>query len=197
MRSWYIGLPHSGLFHWTQCSEISFMLSQTARFPSLYGWVIYTYSCCCSVAQSCLTLREPMDCSMPGLPVPHHLPEFAQVHAHCIGDAIQPSHPLMPYSPSTLDLSQHQGLFQWVICSNQVTKILELQFQHHPSNEYSGLIPLKIDWSKGLSGIFSSTTVRRHQFLGILPSLLSSSHHHTWPLYTYIYMCILYTAFIY
>ena len=66
--------------------------------------------CCCSVAQSCLTLCDPMDCSTPGLPVPHHLPEFAQVH--CIGDAIQPSHPLMPSSPFTLSLSQHQGLFQ-------------------------------------------------------------------------------------
>ena len=56
--------------------------------------------------------REPMNCSMPGLPVPHYLPEFAQVHVHCISDAIQLSHPLMPSSPSTLNLFQHQGLFQ-------------------------------------------------------------------------------------
>ena len=53
-----------------------------------------------------------MDSNMPGLPVPHHLPEFAQVHVHCIDDAIQPSHPLTPSSPSALDLFQHQGLFQ-------------------------------------------------------------------------------------
>ena len=70
------------------------------------------YVGCCSVAQSCSTLCDPMDCSMAGLPVSHHLPEFAQVHVHCISDAVQPSHPLMPSSPSFLSLSQHQGLFQ-------------------------------------------------------------------------------------
>ena len=67
---------------------------------------------CCSVAQSCPTLCNTMDCSTPGLPVPHHLPEFAQVHVHCIGDAIQPSHSLTPSSSSTFNLSQHLGLFQ-------------------------------------------------------------------------------------
>ena len=84
--------------------------------------------CCCSVTQSCLTLCNPMDCSMPGLPVPHHLPKFAQVHVRCIGNAIQPSHPLM--LSSALGLSQHQGLFQRVGYSHQVTKTLELQLQH-------------------------------------------------------------------
>ena len=64
------------------------------------------------VLQLCPTLFDPMDCSMPGLPVHHQLPKFAQVHVHCIGDAIQSSHPLMPSSPSALNLSQHQGLFQ-------------------------------------------------------------------------------------
>ena len=64
-------------------------------------------TCCCSVTQSCLTLCDPMDCSMPGLPVPHRLLKFAQVHVHGISDAIQPSHPLMPSSPSALNLSQH------------------------------------------------------------------------------------------
>ena len=71
----------------------------------------YMNSNCCSFAQLCLTLCEPMDCSMPGLPVPHYLLEFAQVHVHCIGDAFQPSHPPMPSSPA-FSLSQHQGLFQ-------------------------------------------------------------------------------------
>ena len=78
----------------------------------------------------CLTLCDPMDCSTPGLPVPHHLLRFAQVHVHCFGDAIQPSHPLMPSCSSTLNLSQHQGLFQWASCSHQMTKILEFQLQH-------------------------------------------------------------------
>ena len=66
----------------------------------------------CSVTQLHPTLCDPMDCSTPGLPVPHHLPKFAQVNVHCIGDAIQPSHPLMPSSPSVLNLSQKQGLSQ-------------------------------------------------------------------------------------
>ena len=72
----------------------------------------------------------PMDHSTPGLLIPHHLPKFAQVHILCIGDAIQLSHPLMPHSPSALNLSQHQGLFQWVSCLHQMSKILEFQLQH-------------------------------------------------------------------
>ena len=71
--------------------------------------------------KSCPTLCDHMDCSMPGLCVPHHLPEFAQVHVPCISDVIQPSHPLTPSSPA-LNFSQHQGLFQWVICLDQMTK---------------------------------------------------------------------------
>ena len=86
--------------------------------------------CCCSVTQLCPTLCNPMDCSTPGLHVPHHLPKFVQVHIHLIGDALQPSHPLMPSSPSALNLSQKQGLFQWVICMHQMTKILEFKLQH-------------------------------------------------------------------
>ena len=74
-------------------------------------------------------VSDPMDCSTPGLPVPHHFPVFAQVHVHCIGDAVQPSHPLSPPSPPALNLSQHQGLVQWVGCWHQVAKGLELQHQ--------------------------------------------------------------------
>ena len=84
---------------------------------------------CCSVAQLCPTLCSSMDCSMPGFSGPHCLPKFTQVHVHCIGDVIQPSHPLMPSSPSALNLSQHHGLFQWVNCLHQMTKILEFQLQ--------------------------------------------------------------------
>ena len=65
-----------------------------------------------SVAQSPLTLCNPMGCSTPGFPVHHQLPELAQTHAHCLGDAIQPSHPPLSPSPLTFNLSQHQGLFQ-------------------------------------------------------------------------------------
>ena len=84
----------------------------------------------CSAAHSCPTLCDPTDRSTPGLPVPHHLLRFAQVHVHCIGEAVQPAHPLMLSSPSALSLSQHQGLSQWVFHSHQMTKILELQLQH-------------------------------------------------------------------
>ena len=79
--------------------------------PRKVGMLIIGYYCCYSVTQSCLTLYNPMDCSTSGLPGPYHLPEFEQVHVHCIRDAIQPSHPLMP-SSSALNLSQHEGLFQ-------------------------------------------------------------------------------------
>ena len=80
-----------------------------------------------SVAQSCLTLCDPMDCSMPDFPVHHQLLEFTQTHVHCIGDAIQPSHPLLSPSPPTFNLSQHQGLFQWVNSSHEAAKVLEFQ----------------------------------------------------------------------
>ena len=69
-------------------------------------------SCCSSVTQLCLTLCDPMDCSMPGFPIYYHLPELTQTHVHGISDAIQSSHPLSSPSPPTFNLSQHQGLFQ-------------------------------------------------------------------------------------
>ena len=72
----------------------------------------------------------PTDCSMPGLPVHCQLPEFTQTHIHWVGDAIQPSHPLSSPSPPVFNLSQHQGLFQWVSSSQQVVKVLEFQLQH-------------------------------------------------------------------
>ena len=74
---------------------------------------LYPYChCCCSVAQWCLTLCDPMDCSTPGFPVLHHLPELAQTHVHQVGDAIQSSHTPSSPSPPAFSLSQHQGLFQ-------------------------------------------------------------------------------------
>ena len=135
-----------------------------------------SYRICCSVAMSCLTLRHPMDCSTPGSP--RHLLEFDQVHVHWIGwiDAIQSSHSLPP-SSFAFSLSQHQGLFQWVGSLHQVAKVLELQLQHQsfPVNSQDwfpkGLTGLISLLSKGLSRVFSSTTVRKHQFFGTQPSL--------------------------
>ena len=98
------------------------------------GWIslavqgLYSNTKLLLVAQSCPTLCGPMDCSMPGFPVLHHLPELAQTHVHWVGDAIQPSHPLSSPSPPAFYLSQH--LFQWVGSPHQVVKVLKLQLQH-------------------------------------------------------------------
>ena len=122
-----------------------FSVYQESLTSSVYSCTASFCSVCCrSVAQSCLTLCNPIDCSTPGLLVHHQRLESTQTHVHWVSDAIQPSHPLTP-SSSALNLSQHQGLFQWVSCSHQVTKILELQLRH-PSYQISGLISLKIDW---------------------------------------------------
>ena len=83
-----------------------------------------------SVAQSCSTLCDPMNRSTPGLPVHYQLPESTQTHVHWVGDAIQPSHPVSSPSPPALNLTQHQGLFNWVSSSHQVAKVLEFQLQH-------------------------------------------------------------------
>ena len=83
-----------------------------------------------SVAQSCPTLCNAMDCSTPGLPVHHQLPEFTQTHIHWVGDAIQPLHPLSSPSAPDFNLSQHQRLFKWVSSLHQVAKVLEFQLHH-------------------------------------------------------------------
>ena len=100
----------------------------------------------CSVAESCSTICSPKDCSMPGLPLLHCLPEFAQIHVHWVGDVIQSSHPQRPLSPFTFNLSQHQSLVQWVDSLHQVAKLLDLQFQHQSFQWKSGLISLGIAW---------------------------------------------------
>ena len=118
-----------------------------------------------SVTQSCLALCDPMDCSTPGLAVHHQLPEFTQTPAHWVGDAIQPSYPLSSPSPPALNLSQHQGLFKWVSSSHQVAKVLEFQLQMNTQDwsplGWTGWISLQ---SKGLSRVFSNTTVQKHHF---------------------------------
>ena len=83
-----------------------------------------------SVSQSCPTLGDPMNRTIPGLLVCHKLPEFNQTHVDWVCDAIQPSHLLLTHSPPVLNLSQHQGLFKWVSSLHQVAKILEFQLQH-------------------------------------------------------------------
>ena len=116
----------------------------------------FQFLCCfSSVANSCLTLSDPMDYSMPDFPVLHSLLKFAQTHIHSVGEAIQPSHPLLPCLPA-LNLSQHQ-----------IDRVLELSFSMSPSTEYSGWFPLTLTGlifllTKGLSRVFSCTRVWKH-----------------------------------
>ena len=98
-----------------------------------------------SVAQSCPTLCDPMNCSMPGLPVHHQLPEFTQTHVHLVGDAIQPSHPLSSPSPPAPNPSQHQGLFNESVLHMRWPKYWSFSFSISPSNEHPGLTSFRMD----------------------------------------------------
>ena len=104
------------------CSPLDLWIWCLLPFPNLES-LHFT-----SVAQSCPTLCDPMNRSKPGLPVHHQLLESTQIHVHWLGDGIQPSHPLLSPSPA-FNLSQNQGLFQWVSSSHQVAKVLEFQLQ--------------------------------------------------------------------
>ena len=125
--------------HWGTCEALSFLFS--------------------SVTQLCSTLCDPMDCSTPGFPVHHQLLELAQTHVHQVSDAMQPSHPLLSPFPPAFNLSQHQGLFQWVSSSHQMAKVsalgssggssqnesvvlLTILFSHVPSTFYFSIQPL-------------------------------------------------------
>ena len=111
------------------CMTVFSALLQIA-LGSTQDWIIVQFS---SIAQSCPTLYNSMNCRMPGFPVHHQPPELAQTHVHRVGDAIQPSCPLTSPSPPAFKLSHHQGnesvLFKWVSSSHQVAKVLELQLQ--------------------------------------------------------------------
>ena len=111
-------------------------------------------------------LCDPMGCSMPGLPVHNQLLELTQIHVHWVGDAIQPSHPLLSSSPPAFNLSQHQGLFKWVSSSHQVAKVLESQLQHQSFLNIQDWFPLGwTGWlslqSKGLSMEYYSAINKR------------------------------------
>ena len=134
--------------------------------------------CYCSVTKSCPTLYDPMDCSMPGFPVLHHHTEFVQTHVHWVSDVIQPSCPLSSPSLPAFNLSQHQGLFQWV--GSVHPNYWNFSCSISPSNEHSELISFRFDWFdllavQGLSGVLSGTTIQRHQFFG--PSVTTAHDH--------------------
>ena len=139
-----------------------------------------------SVAQSCPTLCDPIDCSTPGLPVHHHLLELTQIHVHRVGDAIQPSHPLLSPSLPAFNLSQQQGFFpmSWFfvpggqsIGVSASASVLPVNIQDWFPLGLTGWISLQ---SKGHSRVFPNTTVQKHQFFGAQLSLWSNSHIHMW-----------------
>ena len=138
-----------------------------------------------SVAQSCPTLCDPMDCSTPGPPVHHQLLEFTQTHVHWVDDAIQPSHPLSSPSPPALSfpasgpfpVSQFFTSGGQSIGVSASASVLLMNIQDWFPLGWTGWISLL---SKGLSRVFSNTTVQKHQFFSAQPSLWSSSHIHIW-----------------
>ena len=141
-----------------------------------------------SVTQLCPTLYDPMDFSMPSFPVHHQLQEPTQTHVHWVSDAIQPFHPLSSSSPPAFNLSQHQGLFQWVsqfffawggqsIGVLALVSVLPMNTQDWSPLGWTGWISMQ---SKGLARVFSSTTVQKHQFFSAQLSSQSNSHIHTW-----------------
>ena len=148
---------HQDLFQWVSSSQqVAKVLAPQLQPHSFHQgvwlqWHVQKYwfsgdgeTYCCSVAQARLTLCDPMDCSMTGFPVLHHLTEFSQTHVHWVGEAIQPSQP--PLSSSlAFNLFQHQGLFWWIGSSHQVAKVLELQLQHQ---SFQGIfrIDFLYDW---------------------------------------------------
>jgi len=145
------------------------------------------YTLISSVTQSCPTLCNLMNHSMPDLPVHHQLLEFTQTHVHQVSDAIQPSHPLSSPSPPAPIPSQDQSfpmsqLFTWGGQSTGVSALasfLPKNTQGWSPSEWTFWISLQ---SKGLSRVFSNTTVQKHQFFGTQLSSQSNSHIHTWPL---------------
>ena len=150
---------------------------------------MYLFSSVSSVSQSCLTLCDPMDCSTPGLPVHHQLPEFTQTHVHWVGDAIQPSHPLVIPFSSCLQSFPESGSFQMnqfftsggqSIGVSALTSVLPMNTQDWFPLGWTGWISLQ---SKGLWRVSSNTTDQKRQFFGAQLSFYSpalTSIHGYW-----------------
>ena len=137
---------------------------------------------CCSVAQSYLTLCDPKNFSMPGFPLLYDLPEFAHTRVHWVGGTFQPSHSFLPHCSTAISLFQHQGLFQWLNSSHLVAKVLEFQLQNLSSNDYSELIPFRVDWFDLLAVQESATPQFKNissLALNLLYGLKSLLQHHS------------------
>ena len=148
-------------------------------------WIRFLFLLFCSVAQSCPTLCNPKDCSMLGLPVHHQLPEFTQNHVHWVSDAIQPSHPVTTFSscpqsfpPSgSFPVSQLFASGGQSIGASASPSVLPVNIQGWFPLGLTGWISLQC---KGLSRVFSNTTIQKHQLFSTQLSLWSNSHIHTW-----------------
>ena len=138
---------------------------------------------CCSFVQSCPTLWDPMNCSIPSLSVFHHLLELAQIHVHWVSDAIQSS--VIPFSsclqsfpaPGSFLMSQFFALAGQSIGASASASVFPMNIWDWSPLGWTGWISLQ---SKGLARVFSNTTVQKHQFFSAQPSLWSNSHIHTW-----------------
>ena len=130
-------LPDPGIKPVSPALAADFFTSEPSAKPSSEVFAVIHLLSCVQI------FATPMNCSTPGIPVPHYLPEYPQVHIYWISVAIQPSHPLPPSSPIAFNLSQHQGLFQSVGCSHKVTKVFS--FSVNTSNDCLGLISFRID----------------------------------------------------
>ena len=156
------------------CGEVAICPHLPTSCPCIQNFCILVQFS--SVTQSCLTLCNPTDCSTPGFPVHHQLLEFTQTHVHWVRDAIQPSHPLLSPSCPALNLSQHQGLFQWVsfftsspsIRFLASTSVLPMNIQDSFPLGWAAWISLQFN---RLSRTLSNTTVQKHQFFGAQLSL--------------------------
>ena len=126
-----------------------------------------------------------MDCSTPGFPILHHLPEFAQTHVHRVNDGIQPSHPLSPPSPPALNLYKHQSLFLWVSCLHH--KVLELQLQHQSFQWIFRLISFRIDWLDLLAVQGTLKSLPEFAQIHVHPVMLSN--HILVYIYIYLHTC--------
>ena len=159
---------HSSVKGRLGCFQVLIIVNSAAmniRFSQSVSSVAQSYPIICDPC----SMQQGLCCSTPGFPVRHQLLEPSKIHVHWVGDAIQPSHPLSSPSQPTFNLSQHQGLFQWISSFHQAAKVLEFQLQHKSFNQ--DWLPLALtDWmslvSKGLSRVFSNATVQKHQFFG-------------------------------
>ena len=170
---------------WQDWKKIQKVTELTNFFFSFYNqtiWYIHQFS---SVTQLCPTLCDPMNRCTPGLPVHHQIPESTQTHVRWVGDAIQPSRSLLSPSPPAFNLS-HIGV--WVsqlfesggqsIGVSASVSVLPMNAQDWSPLGWTGWISLQ---SKGLSRVFSNTTVQKHQFFGAQLSSQSNSYINTWP----------------